>query len=168
MNQLGALVTLVTALGCAAIGGAFFAFSSLVMPALARLPPAAAISAMQAINVVALTRWFLGAFLGTAAACALLALLALFRWSEPGARLCLAGSLLYLTGGLLLTRALHVPRNEALSALVPDGVEAAAAWARFLDVWTRWNHVRAAASVAAAALLTLALSQSTRVAQLPP
>jgi uncharacterized membrane protein len=49
-----------------------------------------------------------------------------------------------------------VPRNNALAALQP-GAEAAGRWAGYLAEWTRWNHLRAAASLAAALLFTLAL-----------
>ena len=39
------VLTLVTALGCGLVGGIFFAFSSFVMRALTRLPPAQGIAA---------------------------------------------------------------------------------------------------------------------------
>jgi uncharacterized membrane protein len=43
--------TLVAALGCGLMAGLFFAFSLSVMKALARLPSAEGIVAMQSINV---------------------------------------------------------------------------------------------------------------------
>ncbi len=48
------------------VGGIFFAFSSFVMKALAGVPSAEGIGAMQSINVVVLNPSFLGAFMGTA------------------------------------------------------------------------------------------------------
>jgi hypothetical protein len=42
------------------VGGIFFTFSSFVMKALARLPSAEGIAAMQSINVVVLNPSFLG------------------------------------------------------------------------------------------------------------
>ena len=42
-------LTFVTALGCGLIGGLFFAFSVAVMQALARLPAAGGIAAMQSV-----------------------------------------------------------------------------------------------------------------------
>jgi uncharacterized membrane protein len=113
---------------------------------------------MQSINVTVLNRSFLGAFVGTAALCAALAGDAVLRWSAPGARLRLAGSLLYLVGSLLVTRACNVPWNEALAALPAQGRAAAKTWASFLVEWNFWNDVRAAASFAAAALFIFALS----------
>jgi hypothetical protein len=56
MNKVLAALTVVTALGCGLNAGVFFAFSSFVMKALARLQPAQGIAAMQSINLVAVTR----------------------------------------------------------------------------------------------------------------
>jgi uncharacterized membrane protein len=61
-------LTLVAALGCGLIAGVFFAFSTFVMSALARLQPAQGIAAFQAINITVYNPWFMGTFLGTAAA----------------------------------------------------------------------------------------------------
>src|SRR5690349_19510407 len=90
------VVAFLAALGCGLIGGVFFAFSSFVLPALARLPARAGISAMQSINIVVLNRSFLGVFLGTAGLCAALAVDALTHWSAPQSGLRLAGALSYL------------------------------------------------------------------------
>ncbi|HKA89100.1 MAG TPA: anthrone oxygenase family protein [Haliangiales bacterium] len=146
-------MTLGTALGCGLIAGTFFAFSTFVMKALARLPPAEGIRAMQSINVAVINPRFLGAFVGTAAACALLAVLSPMTWTGPGAALRLVGCVLYLAGCFGVTMAFNVPRNDALAKLQPDAVEAAAGWARYVAGWTAWNHVRTAAALAAAALL---------------
>jgi uncharacterized membrane protein len=150
-------LTLVTALGCGLIGGAFFAFSSFVMRALAGLPPARGIAAMQSINVVVLNPWFLGPFVGTALASLVLVLSALLRWRDPDAPLRLAGGLLYLLGTFGVTVAFNVPRNEALAAVDAESAGGATLWARYVPGWTAWNTVRTLAALAAAAALTLAL-----------
>jgi len=150
------LVTLGAAVGGGLNAGVFFAFSTFVMPALSRLPPAQGIAAMQAINVAAINRWFMGALFGTAAACLLLAVASLIAWSEPGARLRLGGCLLYLAGAILVTIAFNVPRNDALASVSPASAEATEVWLRYVPEWTRWNHVRAAASLSAAVMLTIA------------
>jgi len=54
MDQLIAVVGTTALLGSALVGGIFFAFSSFVMKALARVPSAEGIAAMQSINVVVL------------------------------------------------------------------------------------------------------------------
>lgn len=150
-------LTLATALAAGLVAGTFFAFSSFVIPALARLPPATGVAAMQAINVAAINRWFLGVLLGAAASSVALVVAALLAWPGPGAGLRLAGAGLYLVGSLAVTVACNVPRNEALRPLAPDSPAALALWPAYLREWTAWNHVRALASLAAAALLTLAL-----------
>jgi uncharacterized membrane protein len=157
MNGLLFVLTLLAALGCAMMAGVFFAFSAFVMKALARLPAQQGIGAMQAINVAAVTFAFMAALFGTAAACGALAVWALFAWDESFAPYLLVGSALYLIGTILLTIAYHVPRNEALATAEPLGADAENQWRRYLTGWTAWNHVRAAAALAAAAVFTIAL-----------
>ena len=157
MPRILSLATLGTALGCGLVAGAFFAFSTFVMKALGSLPPSQAVRAMQALNVAAPTGLFLATLLGTALACGALAVQAVLGWSQPGAALRLAGSLAYVLGAFLVTMIANVPRNDALAALDPDSVNAAAEWVRYLSEWTRWNHVRTVAALMAAALLTVSL-----------
>jgi uncharacterized membrane protein len=154
------IATFGTALGSGLIAGAFFAFSTFVMKALASLPPAQAVRAMQAINVWAPTGLFVATLVGTAIASAALALQALLGWSQPGAALRLAGGLAYLVGSFGVTIVANVPRNDALAALDADSAGAVAAWTRYLAEWTAWNHVRTVAALAALALLTLFLLSS--------
>src|SRR6266481_5428223 len=95
--------TLLSALGCGLIAGVFFSFSSFVMKALAKLPPAQGIAAMQSINAVVINRWFISVFFGTAIICLVLAILSVFRWQTRGAGYRLIGSQLYLLGTILVT-----------------------------------------------------------------
>ena len=157
MDGLLVALTVVTALGCGLNAGVFFAFSSFVMKALARLHPTQGIAAMQSINQMAVTPTFMTVLFGTAAAVAALAAWTLIDWDGLLGPYLLAGSALYLVGTIGLTVAYHVPRNNALAALQPQRAEAAGRWARYVTEWTRWNHLRAAASLAAAVILTLAL-----------
>ena len=112
---------------------------------------------MQSINLVAVTPVFMAALFGTAAASVALGGWALVDRNDPAGPWLLAGSACYLLGTIGLTIAYHVPRNNALAALRPQLAEAAGRWARYVAEWTRWNHLRAAASLAAALLFTLAL-----------
>lgn len=157
MSGLLFSATLGTALACGLMGGAFFAFSTLVMGGLRRLPDAQGLAAMQAINRAAITPLFMLALLGAAAACAVLAVVAVAGWGERRSAWLLAGSLAYLIGAFGTTIVWHVPRNDALATVDPTAVEAAARWATYLAEWMPLNHVRALASVAAAGLLTAAL-----------
>jgi uncharacterized membrane protein len=150
-------LTVATALGCGLNAGVFFAFSSFVMKALARLQPAQGIAAMQSINLAAVTPAFMTALFGTATAAVAVAVWALVDWDTSFGPYLLAGSACYLLGAIGLTIVYHVPRNNALAAVAPHDAEAAGRWARYVAEWTRWNHLRAAASLAAAASFMLAL-----------
>jgi uncharacterized membrane protein len=148
---------LFSALGCGLIAGVFFAFSTFVMSALARLQPPQGIAAMQSINITVINPWFMGAFLGTGAACLLLAVSLLLKWHQPGAAYLLIGSLLYLVGTLGVTIVFNVPLNDALAIADPSSTDGTSLWSSYLTNWTNWNHVRTAAALAAAAALTIAL-----------
>ena len=149
--------TLVTALGCGLTAGAFFAFSSFVMPALKRLPTGGGIAAMQSINILAVTPAFMTALFGTAAACLGLIAWAAFSWSEQPTVLVLAGGALYIVGAIGVTIVCNVPLNDRLATLHPQSLDAADCWEEYGTKWTAWNHVRVAAALAAAGLLTIAL-----------
>ncbi|GLK79203.1 DUF1772 domain-containing protein [Methylopila turkensis] len=139
---------LAASVGAGLIGGLFFAFSNFVMPALDRLAARDAIAAMQAINVTVLNAGFFVVFFGTGALA-----LAGAAWSlSPAA---IAGAALYAAGTLGVTIACNVPLNERLKASAPDHGDAEARWAAYRGPWTRWNHVRTAASLAAALALAL-------------
>ena len=147
------VVTLAAALGSGVIGGAFFAFSSFVMRALGRVAPPEGIRAMQSINIVVINPVFLGVFVGTALVCAVLAVLTIRSWSDPGSGLRLAGCLVYIIGTFAVTMLFNVPRNNALAALAAETVDGAAYWTRYLGEWTWWNHVRTLAATVGAAML---------------
>lgn len=157
LNNLVFPLTFLATLGSGIMAGFFFAFSTPVMGALGRLPPAHGIAAMQSINILVINPLFLSVFFGTAAACVLLAVAALFMWQEPGSLALVAGALFYFVGTLLVTMFFNVPLNDALAAVAPDSSAGASRWTRYLTTWTNWNHVRAIAALAAAALLTIAL-----------
>jgi uncharacterized membrane protein len=159
-DNLLPLVTLAAALGCGLMAGVFFAFSTFVMKALARLPQGEGIAAMQAINVAVVNPWFMLVFLGTAGLCGFLAVLSLLRWEQPGSAYLLAGSLLYLAGTVLVTLVCNVPKNNALAQLQRADPHSAHVWPEYLSRWTAWNHVRTLAALAGAASLTLALQTS--------
>ena len=158
MDQVLFALTLLAALGCGLIAGVFFAFSSFVMKALARLPAGAGIAAMQSINIVVLRSLFMAVFLGTAAVCVLASIYSLFRLQEPGVVYMFVGSALYLVGSFLVTIVFNVPRNESLAKLAPTDPNSANFWSGYIASWTSWNHVRTVAALAAAASFSIALA----------
>jgi uncharacterized membrane protein len=160
----GALFTLtfVAALGCALNAGLFFIFSVCIMQALGRLETDEGISAMQSINRTIINPAFMAAFLGTALLCAVIITIAVLQWSDPeaapGLGWAMAGGIVYLLAGIGVTLAVNVPMNNALDRAEPDSAEGATLWARYLDVWTKWNHVRSVGTLVATALFILALT----------
>ena len=152
------ILTFVCSIGCGVVGGVFFAFSTFVMPALARIPAAQGIVAMQSINITAITPAFMLAIFGTGAGCAYLAIVSALDLSEPNAMARFSGSLLYVTGNVIVTMLFNVPRNNALAAVDPTSADGARVWQDYLVTWTRWNHVRTLTAIAAAALLGWAIS----------
>ena len=157
MSPLLVTLTALAGLGCAVLGGVFVAFSTLVMKALGRVPARQGIVAMQAINRAALTPAFMVLFLGTTLLCALLTGWSFLLWGSGSALLLLTGGVSCLVGAFGVTAGYHVPRNNALDTLDPSGTEAVARWTSYQRGWTRWNHVRGCASLAAAVLFTVAL-----------
>ncbi|MEX0840332.1 MAG: anthrone oxygenase family protein [Parvibaculum sp.] len=144
-------LTFAATLGSGLVAGIFYGFSSFIMGALGRLPAPQGIAAMHSINVVVINAKFFVAFFGTAALCLVLGVYALLNWTADGAWLLLAGAALYLVGCIGVTMGGNVPLNNALARAAPESAEGAALWSRYLVVWTRWNSVRTAASLAAAA-----------------
>ena len=145
------------ALGSGLMAGLFFVFSVFMMTALARLGAPQGIAAMQSVNVAILNPLFLIVFMGTAILSLVTAVGAIWNWSSAGSGWMLAGSLLYLIGIILVTMLFNVPLNDALAAVDPASGEGAALWARYLDVWVKWNHVRTVAGLGALACFIQAL-----------
>ncbi len=159
MNSLMPIVGIAAVLGTAIVGGAFFAFSSFIMKALARVPSAEGIAAMQSINIVVINPSFLGAFMGTALLSAGVIVMALLNNGHPSAMFFLSGAMLYFAGTFLVTMFGNVPLNDQLASVSPSDPAAAKLWMHYLDRWTMWNTVRTIAAIAATFLFTLGLMQ---------
>jgi uncharacterized membrane protein len=156
IDRLLPALTFMASLCCGLAAGIFFAFSSLVMRALARIPSPAGIAAMQSINVSVVNLSFCGAFFGPALICCVLAVCLLFKWNSPGAHFILLGCALYLVGTMFVTFAFNVPLNDALATLDPASAESATQWASYLTTWTNWNHVRTLSALFAPASFNMA------------
>uniref|UniRef100_A0A7S4HVM0 DUF1772 domain-containing protein n=1 Tax=Odontella aurita TaxID=265563 RepID=A0A7S4HVM0_9STRA len=154
-------------------GGIFFIFSACVMPSLAAVSDSEGIEVMQKINDVIQNFWFFlvwggGFFQGVAQATVLL------RGREKARSFVywkygLASSLCYILGCILVTVLAHVPRNDALAGMDPDGSEAASYWREeYLTKWVAWNHVRTAFCILACILSTMALRITPTGSFTPP
>jgi uncharacterized membrane protein len=154
------VLTIVGALTTGLMAGLFFAFSTAVMPGLARLDEGQGLEAMQRINRAIMNPLFLAVFLASALTGAALAVSSAWTWDQPGAVPRLAGGLLAFGGSFVLTAAYHVPRNNALDDVTPGTSEGAAQWARYLREWVPANHLRAAACTLSLVLLLIAVAGS--------
>ena len=158
MNSLMPIVGTAAVLGTAIVGGVFFAFSSFIMKALARVPSPEGIAAMQSINVVVINPSFLGAFMGTALLSVGVVVLALLNLDEPSAMFFLGGAVSYFAGTFLVTMFGNVPLNNRLASVSPTDPAAAEVWAHYLERWTMWNTVRTVAAIGATFLFTVGLT----------
>ncbi len=145
--------------GCGLLAGVYFAFSAFVMKALGRIDQVSGIDAMNVINAVIVRSLFMPLFLGTTLTATAFAVLAVFRWGEPGAVAMLAGSVIYVIGMFIVTMAFNVPLNNALAAATTASTDTQATdlWTRYLRDWTFWNHVRTITSAIAMVLFVVAL-----------
>jgi uncharacterized membrane protein len=161
VNGVMPSVAAVTALGSGVLGGVFFGFSTLVMPALHRLSTPDAVTAMQRINQVAPASLLMLPLVTSAAGSLVVGAWALTGAGAPGRGWLLAGA----GAGLacfVVTAAYHVPRNDALATWDPRAAATADLWATYLREWTAMNHVRGALGLAAAVATTVGLAQGWR------
>lgn len=150
-------LTIITAVGSGLIGGVFYAFSTFAMKGIRALPPRDGIAAMQSINVAAPQRPLVIPMVGTTMLSIVVIVWSLFRLDEASAWYQLAGGLAYLVV-VVTTRSFHVPRNDVLASLDASTADAARYWKTYVTEWTMGNHVRTAAGLAGAALLTIAVA----------
>lgn len=145
------------AIGCGVMAGVYFTFSAFAMTAFGALDPRQGMAAMNAINAVIVRSPFLPLFFGTSAASAVLILIALVDWT-PDTTLLVTAGLAYVAGMFGITLLCNVPLNNELAGAGGASADGALeVWARYRKRWTRWNHLRTAASTLAAALYMAAL-----------
>jgi uncharacterized membrane protein len=150
-------LTLAAAVASGLVGGVFFAFSNFVMAALGRLRPSEGAAAMQSINITVINPLFMTALFGTGLLCLVLVVWGLADLDAPSAGWLIAGGAIYVIGEVVVTGALNVPRNNALARVDPESEEGARVWGTYLVEWTRANHLRTVAGLAACALFAVAL-----------
>jgi uncharacterized membrane protein len=138
------------ALILALVAGVFLAFSDFIMRSLRAATPAAGIESMQLINRKVYGSAFLVGLLGMAPATAALAAYAWAHIDGPARDWFITGGAIYVIGTFLVTMLGNVPMNRRLDVMATTGPDTAHYWKTYATVWTLWNHVRTAASVAAA------------------
>jgi uncharacterized membrane protein len=157
MGTLLQTLTTIALLATALVAGIFYAFSSFVMPALARLPADRGIAAMQSINITAVRPAFMSVLFGTALLCLVLAVAGARSLGGPHGWLLLAGGVVYLASAIVLTIVFHVPLNDGLAGLDPAAASSAPVWTEYLSRWGAGNQLRWIGPLASAVLFTVAL-----------
>ena len=124
------------------MAGIYFAFSSFVMRSFGLLTKASAMSAMQSVNKVILKSPFMILFFGTT-------LLSLFFIAYGFLNLgnvyhltIMGAGFVYFLGMFLCTIFFNVPLNNKLESADCKTLEGLNFWDHYLEVWTRWNHLR--------------------------
>jgi uncharacterized membrane protein len=144
-------------LGTGLIAGTFLAFSSFIVAALERLPPAQGITAMQSINVTVINPLFMGLLFGTAILSAYLGYHAYRTGSGGRNTMIIAAALVYIVGAIGTTMVFNVPLNDALAGLDCSATGSANVWRDYVRSWTFWNSARAVAAAASTVMLAVAL-----------
>ncbi|TDB98764.1 anthrone oxygenase family protein [Actinomadura sp. 7K534] len=132
----------------AGMTGAYFAFSTGVMPGLNAARPAAAIEAMQGMNQKIQNPLFIPMFLLIPVVAIAAGVLLLTLDEKSAAVLFFVAAGVYFAGALIPSFAVNIPMNNALdgTAIPADAAEAAKVWADYSGRWTAWNNLRAVAS----------------------
>lgn len=127
-----------------AIFGVFYAWFSTVMWGFDAADPRIAIAAMQAANAEIRNAAFFPSFFLTPVALAIPGFMLLRQGFKRAAYLFLAGAVVYLLGGLILTMAVNVPMNEDLATVIaPESIdEARIIWDDYSGPWQFWNLMR--------------------------
>lgn len=160
MPTTGTIVLIVGLALNALMAGVYFAFSTAVMPGLARAGDRGYVTSMQRINESILNPRFLTTFLGALVVPIAAALLHLGDDGRSRLPWIIAGALCY-GATIVITGAVNVPLNNRLmSAGEVTEESASAVRSAFHDRWTRFNTARALLSLAAVVTLAVAVSRS--------
>jgi len=156
---VASIVAVVSLLLTATVSGVFFAYSNSVVPGLDAVRPEQAITSMTSINRVILNPAFLTSFVGPPVALLLAGILIMIEGGTAGGLLFIAAAVIYAAGCIAPTAVVNVPLNNALDtgSIPTDPAEAGEKWTAYSQRWKRWNHVRAAGSLAAVGLAGVAL-----------
>lgn len=138
-------------------GGVYLTFTIMVLPALRSLPASEAIRTMRAINVSAVRLPFMSIFFGGAIAAAAVIISELASGSAAQfGPLRIAGAALALSA-FIITIVRNVPLNNSLAQDATSTGDPQMQWRSFERSWGVANAMRAAASLAASALLVASL-----------
>lgn len=149
IQQLFEVSLVAATLATGLVAGVFLTFSDFVMRALGRAEPAAGIEAMQMINREVYRSLFATLLLGLAFVSILLAVVGIYLAGPDVALWLAAAAGFYILGVVAVTARKNVPMNQRLDRMEHRSPDAHAYWASYTRDWTRWNHLRWVAALAA-------------------
>jgi len=149
IQQLFEIGLVAATLATGLVAGVFLTFSDFVMRALGHAEPGAGIEAMQMINREVYRSFFATLLIGLALASILLAIVGFFFAGRDVALWLAAAAGFYIVGVMVVTARKNVPMNQHLDHMEHRSSDARAYWATYSRNWTRWNHLRWIAALAA-------------------
>ncbi|MEQ9040368.1 MAG: DUF1772 domain-containing protein [Silicimonas sp.] len=150
IQQLFEIGLIAATLATGLVAGVFLTFSDFVMRALGRAEPAAGIEAMQMINREVYRSLFMTLLIGLTIISILLAVVGIFFVGRDVALWLVGAAGFYIVGVMAVTARKNVPMNQRLDSMEHRSAGARAYWATYTRDWTRWNHLRWVAALAAA------------------
>ena len=140
------------------IAGVYFAFSTFIMPAFAKIETTQSIAAMNSINKTILHSLFMPLFFGSSIISVVLIIFAFIHWGQVGSELTFIAGIVYFFGMFFCTVIFNVPLNNALARTDLNDNNAQQVWSHCLNTWTQWNHLRTVSSLITCALCIWILS----------
>lgn len=138
------------------VAGLLWSFVVAVMPALRTAPDETFVQVMRRINRSILNGPFLLCFTGALGLTAA-AVLTAFLDGRVAVIVPVLAALVLYAATIGITRAVHIPLNNALGAAAEEDEDPAAVRAAFEARWVRWNVIRTGTATAALAALGWAM-----------
>lgn len=150
LHQLFEISLVAATLAAGLVAGVFLTFSDFVIRALGRAEPAAGIEAMQMINREVHRSLFVTLLLGLAVVSIVLAVVGMYLAGSDVALWLAAAAGFYIVSVVVVTARKNVPMNQHLDRMEHRSPDARSYWTTYTRDWTRWNHLRWVAALAAA------------------
>lgn len=159
MSDFGTIVLIIGVVLTGLMAGVYFAFTTAVVPGVARTDDRTYVTVTQRINETILNGWFLTAFMGSLAVPVVAAFLHLDADDRPRLPWIVAGAVLYGVT-VVITFVLNIPLNNQIAAAGDvDDRSAPAVRQAYHQRWLRYNNARTVLGLAAVITLAVALSR---------
>mgnify|MGYP005988891713 FL=1 len=143
-------ILMIAGMAMALVAGVFLGFSDFIMRGLLQAPAFQGAAGMVGLNRTVYRSVFMVLLIGFVPVSGALGVVALWQLEGAARALTLTGGVAYLIGVLAVTGMGNVPMNTRLDAMDGKPSETATYWPRYVQRWTRLNHLRTAGSAVAA------------------